>query len=264
MKIYVPNPSPVTKAFLAVCQLTLEQAEVESVEDADLVFVATVDDLYKQYRPDKFFGFIVAQNFAREQSKKQPNNVFVLDALHWLGEHTNSVFAFARAFEAWNPPKQIQQVDEPTGNITALSRSYFVLVVDDTRVNLETATRRLVGQQLILTTGPEEAMRYLNMPGRKPDAVLTDLQMRPDKTYGALNIDQYGVAETVHSGFALMFEATARGIPVAIVTDGNHHLDWASAMFDRMKSATVNGQKVLFFNNIQKRWDEALKALLEP
>jgi len=101
------------------------------------------------------------------------------------------------------------------------------------------------------------------MKGKTFDAVLTDMHMRPDKTYGSLNLDAYGVKETIPYGFAMMLEATTRGIPVAVVTDGNHHQDWVSAMFDDIKDATVNGQKVLFFNNIGKRWDKALKCLME-
>ncbi len=149
-------------------------------------------------------------------------------------------------------------------NLVLMNKSHLVLVVDDRADNLGVAISRLIGQRLLLAKGPEEAMRLLNMKGQKPDAVLTDLQMRPDRVYPALNLDGYGVAETIHSGFSVMFEATKRGIPVAIVTDGNHHADWASAMFDSLHEATVNNQKVLFFNNIEKRWDVALKKLLEP
>jgi len=65
-------------------------------------------------------------------------------------------------------------------------------------------------------------------------------------------------------GWAVAAEVTARGIPVAIVTDGNHHTSWVVAMFKKMKSMIMNGQKVLFFANIGKRWDIALKALMEP
>jgi molybdopterin-guanine dinucleotide biosynthesis protein len=68
--------------------------------------------------------------------------------------------------------------------------------------------------------------------------------------------------DEVPAGISIMFEATKRGIPVAIVTDSNHHLDWFSSMFDSWQTAEVNGQKVIF-NNRGKQWDHALKALLE-
>lgn len=268
MKIYTLNPNPLTRAFLQVVRLAHDQTETPSIEEADIVLTTDMVSLRKEYRPDKFFGFIAVRDFDCEKAKSQPKNVFVMSGENLLGEHENGVVAFKRAFDGWQGTASLK-AEAATGksvptDIAVLSRSYFVLVVDDMKENLALAMTRLVGQKLILVQGPEEAMRYLNLKGEMPDAVLTDMQMRPDKLYGALNLDQYSVIETIHSGFSVMFEATKRGIPVAIVTDGNHHQDWASAMFDHIKEAEVNGRKVLFFNNIGKRWDWALKALVEP
>lgn len=266
MKFFPFRNSPLLKAFLQVFGFTPDQKEVGTLEEADICLVTSASDLREAYRPDKFFGFIPIHDFAVEKAKNQPLNVFVMNGANLIHDTENGAVGFKRAFEAW---QKNQSGKKPIGeapvhsNLADLSKSYFVLVVDDTKKNLELATARLVGQQLILAQGPEEALRYLNLGGRMPDAVLTDLQMRPDKSYGSLNLDAYGVTETVHSGFAVMLEATKRGIPVAIVTDGNHHQDWASAMFDHIKEVRVNEQKVLFFNNIGKRWDESLKALME-
>lgn len=266
MKFFAFKPSSLTRAFLMVFGFTPDQKEVKSLEEADVCLVTNSGDLRKAYRPDKFFGFIPIHEFEKENSKKQPDNVFVLNGNNLFHDEQNGAGAFKRAFDAWQETissKKSDQPDSAVSNLAALSKSYFVLVVDDTVANLEIAMARLVGQQIILAQGPEEALRYLRLEGRMPDAVLTDLKMRPDKAYGSLSLDVYGVTETVHSGFAVMLEATKRGIPVAIVTDGNHHQDWASAMFDHIKEVEVNGQKVLFFNDIGKRWDYALKALVE-
>lgn len=264
MKVFAPQASPIINAFLIVFQIQGEQELTENIQEADFVLVADYATLREWYRPEKFFGFLPCNDIQQEMSKKQPENVFVMDTRDLFNQNSKGgVFAFVKALQNWKPVEKKPQ-RQFGGNIAQLSRSYFVLVIDDTEENLQIATERLPGQKLILARGPEEAMRYLNLEGEMPDAVLTDMQMRPDRVYGSLNVNQYGVTETIHSGFSMMFEATSRGIPVAIVTDGNHHLDWASAMFDRLTSAEVNGQKVLFFNNIGKCWDMALKMLLEP
>jgi len=261
MKFYLQQNS-VTSAFLQIFKLAEPQVEVTTVDDADIVLVTESDMLRNLYRSSKFF-VLLANRFEHEKSKRQPKNVFIADAFNLFRESsTGSVFALKRTYDEWvaAPKPPVKQFTIPS-DIVQFDRSYSVLVVDDTPANLDLVRTLLVGQQIVLARGPEEAMRYLNLNG-KFDAVLTDMQMLPDKAYPALNLDQYGVTETIHSGFGLMFEATRRGMPVAIVTDGNHHSDWASAMFDSLKEATVNGQKVLFFNNIGKRWDKALKSLL--
>ncbi|HYC34185.1 MAG TPA: hypothetical protein VEC13_00460 [Candidatus Paceibacterota bacterium] len=266
MKIHVLNHNALTRTLLATVRFTPDQTEVASMDEADVIITTDVSNLRKVYREDKFFGFIAIREFEKEKAKPQPKNIFVMSGEDMLGNHENGVRAFKQAFDNWLGATKTDGRTSNAGSamdIVVFDKSYFVLVVDDSSEHLSEAAVRLVGQQLILAQGPEDALRYLNLGGRMPDAVLTDLQMRPDKVYGALDLDRYGVTETVHNGFSVMFEATRRGIPVAIVTDGNHHLDWASAMFDYIKRAEVNGQPVLFFNDIGKQWDVALKALLE-
>lgn len=261
MKTYIPQSNSLTNVL--TMQILKEDLQVvPTIEESDFVLVTSSEVLRKHYQENRTFFFLVSQGFDKEVSKKQPDNVLVVDGQKGL-EHICA--EFSRLKEVIGQSKPITTLhSQEYSNIVPMSRSYFVLVIDDTEANLNTAIARLSGQKLILVKGPEEAMKYLNLPGEMPDAVLTDMQMRPDKMYGSLNVDQYGITETIHSGFSVMFEATQRGIPVAVVTDGNHHQDWASAMFDQVKSAEVNGQKVLFFNNIGKRWDTALKMLLEP
>jgi|GEM_PF-880786 len=271
MKLFVPNPSPITIALTAVLGLIKDSMVVTSVEDADYVLVTTSEDLREHYRADKFFGFAPCINIERDLAKKQPENVFVMNpSASLLTDHPHSGLSFCLALEKWMSEKAVtratqaqQPIQEEEKNLAKFTRAYTVLVIDDTPANLNKAIVRLLGHQLLLVKSPEDAMRLLNLGGKMPDAVLTDMQMPPDKVYGSLNLDVYGVTEKIHSGFAMMLEATKRGIPVAIVTDGNHHQDWASAMFDHIKEATVNGQPVKFYNDIGKNWDWALKELMD-
>jgi CheY-like chemotaxis protein len=271
IKLYVPNPNSITTALTMVLDPIKNSVAVSSIEDADYVLVTTSEDLREHHRADKFFGFAPWTNIDRELAKKQPENVFVMNpSASLLTEHPHSGLSFCRALETWMSEKAVtraaqaqQPIQEEEKNLADFTRAYMVLVIDDTEENLQKAITRLPGHQLLLAKSPEDAMRLLNLGGKMPDAVLTDMQMPPDKTYGSLNLDVYGVTEKIHSGFAMMLEATKRGIPVAIVTDGNHHHDWASAMFDHIKEATVNGRLVLFYNSIGKNWDLALKELMD-
>lgn len=268
MKIYVPNPDPLTRAFLQVFPLFGEQGEAVSIDEAEIVLVTKMADLRAAYREDKFFGII--DTGRTRVPDNQPTNVFVMNGRKSLMHGEHGAAAFHQAFEGWQawrasqPQERSQEAPEVPSDLVTMSRSYGVLIVDDSEENLSTTMTLLVGQQILPVKRLEDAVKYLHMEGKTFDAVLTDMQMPPDKTYGALNLDGYGINETVPYGFAVILEATKRGIPVAVVTDANHHQDWVSAMFDSIKEVNVNGQRVLFFNNIGKRWDKALKALLEP
>lgn len=263
MKIHIPTPNSLTNAFTQTFRLFDDQSEVGSLNEADVVLTTSLDELRRIHRDDKFFG-LFAHRFS-DVCKRQPENVYILDATNLMnGEH--GAVAFKRAIEKWQAKDKAVSArrSEEVGPVAELSRSYTVLIVDDSHENLELAMRVLPGQQICPVSSMEQAVRLLRMEGKTFDAVLTDMHMPPDKTYRSLNLDIYGIKETVPYGFAMMLEATRRGIPVAIVTDANYHMDWVSAMFSNIKDATVNGQKVLFLNNIGKRWDIALKRLMEP
>lgn len=247
-----------------VFRFSEDQSEVDNVAKADVILTTSLNELRRLYCEDKFFGMLATEY--KEIPKKQPKNVFVLDGGDLIhGE--NGAVAFKRAYDNWVNRAKEAQPATASFNITDIEKfdhSYAVLIVDDSKENLAIAMHVLVGQQICPVQSLEDALKLLRLEGKTFDVVLTDMHMPPDKTYQSLSVDYYyGIGETVPYGFAVMLEATQRGIPVAIVTDANHHKDWVSAMFDHMHRATVNGQKVLFLNNIGKRWDTALKMLLE-
>lgn len=263
MKIHDPSPSELTVTFLQTFTLMEDQEKVAKIEDADVILSTDIQEVRSLYRPDKFFALIAPR--IRDINKNQPDNVFILDAAH-LFEHANGVSGLQEAFVKWTSrKKEVRRpaVDMPR-DIVKFKRGYAVLIVDDNRDNLALAMHVLPGQQMAPVERVEDAVRLLRLEGRTFNAVLTDMHMRPDRLYGSLNLDSYGVSETIPYGFAVILEATKRGIPVAVVTDANHHADWVSAMFDSIKEANVNGQRVIFCNDLGKRWDFALKRLLEP
>lgn len=254
-----------SKAFLQVVGLTYDKlVGVNDQKSADIVLLEGEDDLRTLYNEKQIF--CVLQTSRQRFAQNQPENVCILDTLKLFEGDSGIALLLAQIdkYMASKTESATPKVEIPRfSNIATFKKSYTVLIVDDSGANLSLALTLLAGQQILPVTCVEDAVRYLRMEGKTFDAVLTDMHMKPDKTYGSLNLNTYGIKETIPFGFAIMLEATARGIPVAVVTDANHHHDWVSAMFDHIKSSTVNGQKVLFFNNIGKRWDKALKCLME-
>jgi len=280
MNIHVTNPNnPLIRAMLFTVPFDENQEMVDDPAHADVIIAdraADIKALYAEYGAKFFLLFDTIVD--RVEWKEEPN-IFAVGRSQLESGLLQSAVSAVKKYCAWASAQntdavQPNEVSEPFfDDIVLLSRAYTVLVVDDKPGHLETAMCRLVGQQIVLADTPAKALQLLKLEdgdgsdSSRPsiDAVLTDLNMKPDQTYPSLALDRYGPNEEVPAGFSLMFEATKRGIPVAIVTDANHHVDWFSAMFDHHKGAVVNGQQVLFCQaHGTKRWDEVLKRLMEP
>lgn len=267
MKIYPTKPqSPLTRAILQTFKVEEGQEVTSNPGEADLILMVdpSPGDLNRLYRqhPTKFFA-VADLRRQTEEPPRQPKNIFALRPASLVNDAERGYPAMIGKLREWLAAPLPEEKPHPApANIAALSRGYKVLVVDDSHRNLSLAMSVLVGQQILPVDSFERALAAIEGGGF--EAVLTDLNLPPDKGYRAVNLERYGAADTVPAGMSLMFEATARGIPVAIVTDANHHQDWFSAMFDRVKGATVNGQRVLFIQDGGKRWDYALQALVEP
>ena len=263
INVYAHKSGPLSKAFLQVVGLTDHKlVEVTDQKAADIILLTGSEDFRALYNDKQLF--CVLQTERRPLTAKQPENVCLLDTLK-LMEGDSGIPKLLEMIDkriADQAKKPTTEEAIPTFSDLAKFKSHYsVLVIDDTERNLRVAETVLAAHTVVTVNRLQEAVKA--MERQRFDAVLTDMEMPPDKTYSALNLDRYGVKETVPYGFAVIIEATERGIPVAVVTDGNHHEGWVSAMFDHKKGATVNGQKVLFFNGIGKRWDKALKCLME-
>jgi CheY-like chemotaxis protein len=264
MSIFVHSPNPATAAFLQVVNLTEFQLEkTESQASADIVFVTELRELRGIYNSTQIF-LVMLPGSDLDRSPKQPENVCLVDAFK-IFDPTRGIAQLVALCEArgkLQAKPAVKAAAAKPSNLAHFAKRYAVLVIDDKEENLERARVCLEGHDVVTVNRLQVAVQ--EMDARKFDAVLSDMEMLPDKLYPSLNLDQYGVTDTVPYGFAAIIEATERGLPIAIVTDGNHHASWVSAMFDHKKGMTANGQKVLFFNNIGKGWDVALKALMEP
>ncbi len=263
INVYAHKPGPVSKAFLQVVGLTdVNLVEVADQKLADIVLLTGSDDLRALYNKEQMFCVL---SLPRQRvAQNQPENVCLLDSLK-LFEDTNGIPHLLELIEKRSktaPDNATPKVELPKfSDVATFKKRYSVLVIDDTEQNLHIAESVLERHSVTVVGSLRDAMVKIGQ--QHFDAVLTDMEMPPDKHYSSLNLDHYAVDENVPYGFAVVLEMTERGMPVAVVTDGNHHEGWVSAMFDHIKGATVNGQKVLFFNGIGKRWDTALKRLME-
>ena len=260
--VYAHKSGPVSKAFLQVVGLTDTLAEVADQKSADIVLLTGTDNLRDLYNEKQLF--CVLQTPGQRMVPNQPENVCMVDTMKLFGSD-NGIPHLLEQIEKHKvmttgtaaPKKELPMFSD----VVSFRKRYSVLVIDDTEQNLRIAEAVLEKHSVTVVGSLQDAMIKLGQ--QHFDAVLTDMEMPPDKQYSSLNLDRYAVDEKVPYGFAVVLEMTDRGMPVAVVTDGNHHEGWVSAMFDHIKGATVNGQKVLFFNGIGKRWDKALKCLME-
>lgn len=261
MNVYAHKSGPLSRAFLQVVGLTdVELVEAAGPKSADIILLSGTDDLRALYNERQIF--CVLQIPGQRVIPNQPENVCLLDTMKLFGDKgIPLLIAQIEKRKAIKMENASPKVELPKfSDVATFKKSYSVLVIDDTDQNLRIAESVLEKHSVTVAGSLRDAMVKLGQ--QHFDAVLTDMEMPPDKHYSSLNLDHYAVDEKVPYGFAVVLEMTERGMPVAVVTDGNHHEGWVSAMFDHIKGATVNGQKVLFFNNIGKRWDKALKRLM--
>ncbi|MSU55276.1 MAG: response regulator [Candidatus Taylorbacteria bacterium] len=263
INIYAHKSGPLSKAFLKVVGLTdAKLVEVTDQTCADMVLLTGTDDLRALYNKEQIF--CVLQTSGQRVATNQPENVCLIDTRMLFDGDKGIQLLLAQIdkLKATKTESVASNVELPKfSDVPTFDKSYLVLVIDDQEQNLRIAEAVLGKHSVVVARSFQDAM--LKLGENYFDAVLTDMDMPPDKYYSSLNLDHYAVDEKIQYGFAVVLEMTRRGMPVAVVTDGNHHEGWVSAMFDRIKGTIVNGKKVLFFNNIGKRWDKALKCLME-
>lgn len=261
INVFCPNKNSV--AFRALC-LVLRSSftPVNSTSSADAVFVfGDMPEMYANYTEEGVFVYY-ATNALDNLALLRKENVVVVKASLSLTElcavFQNELFPLVAGKKKAEPKKELIV---PSDLVKTKGR-YRVLVIDDKPENLELAKLLLSGHQLVTADGLKSGMGEFDVANF--DAVLTDMEMRPDNFYQSYSVTSQPLGHHDLFGWAVAAEVTKRGVPVAIVTDGNHHTSWTVAMFNNMKKLEMNGQPVLLFGNIGKRWDKALKELLEP
>jgi len=238
---------------------------VSNHQDADVVILGSREKL------DKFYNDWWKQDFLfipLQVKQLPPANAKEL-RIHHYDIRGAVVKAMAEFFQAYEP-----KVRDPEMDIVRTSDLYLaknpttdsvqVLVIDDKIENLKLALDLLTERHSVtLTSGYGEAMDLLKT--NKYDAILTDCDLPVRTITGtALSSSNIDFNALGHIGLLQIFELTAMGHPVALVTaGGNHHADWQTAMLNKAgQTQVVNGQPVVFFTS-GKPWDKALEALLK-
>lgn len=254
IKWFTAKNNPVVKAFVQVVEIPDRTWEpTQNPDDAEVIFVYDSRvALLRSYRNDKIFCYL-------SSNRKEPN--LPANVIHLYG--VNALLEAPKLVEA---VKTFQPKVEPAQNwrlpdeIAQTKGIYKILVVDDRPENLVFAQALLGAKHEVTVTDKfETAMELLK--SEQFDYVLTDLELPGSLHYSALSPTSIDMTATYPYGFLIAFEATQLGLPVAIVTDGNHHSSWISAAFDTLKMSVINGKPVRFFNYIGKRWDTALQEL---
>lgn len=240
------------------CEIALDS------ETADVIVVEDDLDLERLYTPHQHF--IMA---SRRNPGDMPKNCSWLDI--------DSPAMLKPLLDSLPGPKKVQTADQTTQAVEVsqefetskvyapkdTSHALRILVADDKTANLQGALDLLGGQHFVtLANGYGEGRRLIR--DCEYDVVLSDCQMPfGSDTNTAFSAYASLVGQTVPCGTYLMFPATKKGAKFAIVTDGNHHQDWTSAIFDDLhEPQVINGQPVLLINYLGKQWDKALEALL--
>lgn len=260
INIFIATHNTADKA-LKQC-LSLLGKSVNFVEEAylsDMIVVTRRQELYQYYSKNKYFSFIPLDSFLEHSKMPQtlPYNVRQFPVL----EAVAGLFGYIAEIEKLPLKKIYIQTGTEYTPKDKTEQSIRVLIIDDLAENLELALTLLGKEHFItLASGYREGKELITR--NNYDAVLSDCQMQAD-TQSALSTSAVKLGENVHNGFFLMFPATKKGARFAVVTDANHHQDWVSAIFDDLhEPQIVNGQYILFINYMDKRWDEALKKLM--
>lgn len=119
-----------------------------------------------------------------------------------------------------------------------------ILVVDDSPVHRAAAQQQLVGHEVTLAADYAEGQERILIG--EFDVVMVDLHLPSGELWG-LN----GQHDSVPVGTILALLAIQRGVKhVGVLTDANHHADFASASLDRHNKKPIQcGNSVLFLEN---------------
>jgi phosphorylcholine metabolism protein LicD len=263
MRVHVTIQNVYGTALKQVLQIFNCEIALDS-ETADVIVVEDDLELERFYTSHQQFIMV-----KRSDPGDMPKNC------SWLNENEPS--SLKKILKSLSDTKQVPSVISEVPQIQMIkgfeiSKVYSpentdqalrILIIDDKDENLQHALD-LLGDNHFITLANGYGKGYKLIEECHYDVVLCDCQM----PFGSGENTAFSafaslVGQTVPCGTYLMFPATKKGAKFAIVTDGNHHQDWTSAIFDRLRDPQIiNGQPVLLINYLGKQWDKALEALL--
>lgn len=258
IRIHVDIEEPLKGSVIQFLNVFSLDGKYIEADTADFIIVRTKEKMMSLYNTRQ--QFIIASN---QPVTGLPENAvwFSVSQVVLIASHILSVAKKQSANIEKGALVNTSVVYPP---INPSAESLRVLVIDDKEENLVLALEVLNDQHFV-TLASGYGMGAVLMDAHTYDAVLSDCRMPIDTYHGALSVDIIEIGKPEPNGPYLMFKATRKGSRFAVVTDGNHHQDWVSAIFDDddiRQPQTVNGQPVLLINYLGKRWDRALDKLM--
>lgn len=114
-----------------------------------------------------------------------------------------------------------------------------ILVIDDERRNILSATKTLEGHEVVTCDNIQDAYGILEDRELKFDAVLTDLFMPVGRFRGAMRADEFPrPTGGIPAGLVFAIRAANRSIRTVICTDADHHSDWICTLLDLADNGT--------------------------
>lgn len=266
MKIFIAIEGPLRMSLERVLTTLLNQnlcLLTNSASGADLIIVSDNQTLHELYSDNKRFAFVSA---SMKQDRQFPKSVRWFEPTTVIAKLLSYIGEIAEETKRDTDDNRDAEVDvlemEKEHSPRERNDGLHILVIDDKEENLRAALE-LLGKDHFVSLADGYGVGKRLIEENDYDVVLADCQMPADIKGSALSINAVKLGELVHNGIFLMFPATRKGMRFAIVTNANHHMDWVSAIFDDLhEPQMVNGVPVLFINYLGKRWDEALKKLM--
>lgn len=243
------------KNVLQVLQKEGSLLFTERASEADIVIFTNVSNVGRDYDKNRVYAYLDVCG----ETPSLPEEVIVVKEQNTIIGLTNLIEKARKNFQP-----DTETPDSESEEPVILPGALHILVIDDTRQNIESAKKTLSGQYLTTASGYEEAMEILQK--NNFDMVLTDLHLpMSSKSMGS----KFRLGELVPYGILLMVEAARQGAKyVAVVTDLSHHDDPFSAAFDhyssfsvRIEEAKVMMMHAHLFSDGSKNWFFAMNQL---
>lgn len=255
---------------IRVVLLGLECAEVQSIQDADLILTHQLDETLRLLKLGHSVVFLDMREYGNQQksfaglSASYPEHFFTTDALGQLIVFLIELFSTKEDLFKANRAKRQAVLDSVAQLSPSSMTGKRVLVVDDGFGNRLAAEKLFAANnQLTIVASYHEAIKLLK--SSEFDIVLTDLLLPTElKTLGGQGLDAVGALGQY--GTAVALQAICRGVPeVLIVSLGDHHHDGAIAALETI-DFRASGPTHVSFHNVGespagcKNWEAAYLA----
>jgi len=190
VNVFGPNKNPAP--LNALCNIVFKEnlTKVNSASEADVIFLFGAMDLpylYENYTDEQLFVYY-SLNDDEDLAKLSRKNVIVFENEVPLSQQAS---AFHHLLFHMVEKKREMELEQkalvvPAVFLAKTANRYKVLVIDDKKENRDLAKVLLADHDLVVADGMKSGMEALSQS--KFDAVLTDMELRPDNFYPSFSV----------------------------------------------------------------------------